>query len=78
MSTARAFKLCEEWQRALGRSVAVDEQSAFISGVNAADAWVDKYTLPCDVILQPNTILRKGVRLATLIAGLIGREKVAD
>jgi hypothetical protein len=36
--------------------------------------WLETYTLPCDVMLPPHTIIRRGCKLSTLITGLIARE----
>lgn len=55
---------------------AVAEIERLRAALEKAEQWADRYTLPCDVILPPNTIIRKGCRLNTLIAGLIGREPI--
>lgn len=39
-------------------------------------AWADRYTLPCDVRLPPNTTIRKGAQLKTLITALVVREPI--
>ena len=78
----RAQRLCGEWQRdqmkrlgAYSRGVPIDELSAFMAGVKAAERWFDDYTLPCDVKLPPNTTIRQGCSMQTLLTGLIAREK---
>lgn len=35
-----------------------------------------EYQIPCDVNLPPNTTIKKGCSLKTLIVGLIARERV--
>ena len=71
----RAIRLFDEWQQHRS-GFAIEELSAFLAGVVAAEKWMDRYTLPCDVKLLPATIIRKGCTMRTLLSGLIRREKI--
>jgi hypothetical protein len=83
IASERAQRLCGEWQReemkrrgASRGGIPIDEMSAFMAGVMAAERWFDDYKLPCDVTLPPRTIIRQGCSMETLLTGLIAREKL--
>ena len=75
---AKATEIAKDIDPAAGGFFRGNLERAVLAGMDAADAEIDRYTLPCDVMLTPNTVIRKGCRLNTLIAGLIAREQIAE